>query len=68
MVCVCVSLEMKLRKGLSEKVNYNLKIKGRGVSLVKSRGKNIPKGVVCVRSLRLKKKAGGYKVQEGHFN
>lgn len=57
-MCVCVCIFRNEAQERPEKVNYNLKIKGRGVSLVKSRGKNIPKGVVCVRSLRLKKKGG----------
>lgn len=37
-----VSLNMKVKKGLSEKVNYNRRIRGRVVSLVKSGQKNIP--------------------------
>lgn len=38
---VCIFLDMKVRKGFFEKVNYNLRFKGRGVSLVKSGRKNI---------------------------
>lgn len=38
---MCIFLDTKLRKGLSEKVN--LKIKGRGISLVESGRKNSPK-------------------------
>lgn len=53
MVCGCVGQCKELDVGVyifrykaqerPQKVNYNLKIKGRGVSLVESGGKSIPK-------------------------
>lgn len=56
-----VSLDTKLRKGLSEKVNYNLKIKGRGVSLEETGKRTFQKEVTCVTSLKLKKKSRNFK-------
>lgn len=53
---MCVSLDMELGKGLSGKVNYNLKIKGRGVSVIKVEERILQKGVASARSSRLKKK------------
>lgn len=47
---------MELGKGLSGKVNYNLKIKGRRVSVIKVEERILQKEVACARSLRLKKK------------
>lgn len=39
---VGISLDMKVRKGLSDNVNCNLKFKGRGISVAQIRVKNIP--------------------------